>query len=76
MTTDYLAPGDEVDQLLNRHGHTVHYSPATGPRNRDEALRLFDGVDAAIIAGEPITAPMLDNAPSLKVIARSGVGYE
>ncbi|MGI5218092.1 phosphoglycerate dehydrogenase [Nocardia sp. CA-290969] len=76
VTTDYLAPGDEVDQLLHRHGHTVRYSPATGPRSRDAALRLFEGVDAAIIASEPVTADMLDHAPSLKVIARSGVGYE
>ncbi|MFI6314567.1 phosphoglycerate dehydrogenase [Nocardia fusca] len=76
VTTDYLEPGDEVDQLLRRHGHTVRYSPATGPRDRDEALGLFEGVDAAIIAGEPVTAEMLDHAPALQVIARSGVGYE
>ncbi|GAB2661725.1 phosphoglycerate dehydrogenase [Nocardia goodfellowii] len=76
VTTDYLTPGDEVDQLLHRHGHTVRYSPAIGTRSRDQALRLLEGVDAAIIASEPITSDMLDHAPSLKVIARSGVGYE
>ncbi|WP_416566210.1 phosphoglycerate dehydrogenase [Nocardia testacea] len=76
VTTDYLAPGDEVEQLLHRHGHSVRYSPATGPRSRDEALELLKGVDAAIVASEPITSDMLDHAPPLKVIARSGVGYE
>ncbi|WP_327097568.1 phosphoglycerate dehydrogenase [Nocardia vinacea] len=76
VTTDYLAPGDEVDQLLTSHGHTIIYSPATGARSRDEALALFEGVDAAIIASEPVTAEMLEAALRLKVIARSGVGYE
>ncbi|WP_280253771.1 phosphoglycerate dehydrogenase [Nocardia abscessus] len=76
VTTDYLAPGDQVDQLLTSHGHTTIYNPATGARSRDEALTLFEGVDAAIIASEPVTEEMLEAASRLKVIARSGVGYE
>ncbi|MFC3961458.1 phosphoglycerate dehydrogenase [Nocardia jiangsuensis] len=76
VTTDYLRPGDEVDRLLTGHGHTAVYSPATGPRGRTEARALFGRAEAAIIAGEPVTAEMLDHAPRLKVIARSGVGYE
>jgi D-3-phosphoglycerate dehydrogenase/(S)-sulfolactate dehydrogenase len=54
----------------------VTYSPALAARSREEALALFAGIDGAIIASEPVTADMLDHAPSLKVIARSGVGYE
>ncbi|MFD0364608.1 phosphoglycerate dehydrogenase [Nocardia sp. GCM10030253] len=76
VTTDYLRQGDEVDQLLRSHGHTTIYSPATSPRSRDEARALFGRAEAAIMASEPVTADMLDHAPRLKVIARSGVGYE
>jgi phosphoglycerate dehydrogenase-like enzyme len=76
VTTDYLHPGDEVDALLRKHGHQVSYRPAVGPRDPEEALALFDGVHGAIVASEPITAEMLDQAPELKVLARSGVGYD
>jgi phosphoglycerate dehydrogenase-like enzyme len=54
----------------------VTYSPALAARSREEASALFAEIDGAIIASEPVTADMLDHAPSLKVIARSGVGYE
>jgi hypothetical protein len=76
MTTDYLHPGDDVHTLLRKHGHQVNYRPAVGPRDPDETLALFDGVHGAIVASEPITADMLDHAPELKVLARSGVGYD
>ena len=60
-----------------RHGHQVSYQP--GGRNAaraDEALTLFDGIAGAIVASEPVTAEMLATAAELKVIARSGVGYD
>lgn len=76
VTTDYLVPGDEVDSLLRRHGHEVIYRPAAGPRHPPEAQALFDGVHGAIIASEPVTADMIASATELRVIARSGVGYD
>ena len=76
VTTDYLHPGDEVDALLRQHGHQVSYRPAVGPRDPEEALALFDGVHGAIVASEPVTAEMLDPATDLRVLARSGVGYD
>jgi D-3-phosphoglycerate dehydrogenase/(S)-sulfolactate dehydrogenase len=76
VTTDYLHPGDEVDALLRKHGHHVTYSPAVRARGTGEALALLDRVDGAIVASEPITAEMLLRATDLKVIARSGVGYD
>lgn len=76
VTTDYLHPGDEVDALLRRNGHQVSYHPAVGTRAADEALTLFDGIAGAIVSSEPVTAEMLDKAGELKVIARSGVGYD
>lgn len=76
VTTDYLVPGDEVAALLRRHGHEVVYRPATGPRHPEEARALFDGAHGAIIASEPVTAHMIAGATELRVIARSGVGYD
>jgi phosphoglycerate dehydrogenase-like enzyme len=76
VTTDYLHPGDEVDVLLRKQGHQVIYSPAVGARDVGTALALFDGVDGAIVASEPVTAEMLSQTTDLKVIARSGVGYD
>ena len=75
VTTDYLHPGDDVDALLRQHGHQVSHRPAAGPRDPEDALAL-DGAHGAIVASEPITAEMLDCAPDLRVIARSGVGYD
>jgi phosphoglycerate dehydrogenase-like enzyme len=76
ITTDYLHPGDTVDQLLRDHGLEPVYSPSRGPRSAEERRSLFDGVSGAILASEPVTADMLTGAASLKVIARTGVGYD
>lgn len=76
ITTDYLVPGDDVDTLLREHGHETVHAPATGPRPPEERLALLEGVDGAVVASEPITAEMLERASSLKVLARSGVGYD
>jgi phosphoglycerate dehydrogenase-like enzyme len=76
ITTDYLVPGDDVDRLLRQHGHDPVYSPSTGARRPEERAALFDGIDGAILASEPVTADMLTAADRLKVLARSGVGYD
>ncbi|PNH80194.1 phosphoglycerate dehydrogenase [Arthrobacter sp. AFG20] len=76
ITTDYLHPGDPVDQLLRDHGLEPVYSPSRGPRSPEKRRSLFNGVSGAILASEPVTADMLTGAASLKVIARSGVGYD
>lgn len=76
ITTDYLAPGDDVYSRLTAAGHSVAFAPHSGPRGRAGELALFDGFDAAIVANEPVTAAMLDAAPGLRIIARSGVGYD
>jgi phosphoglycerate dehydrogenase-like enzyme len=76
ITTDYLTPGDDVDRLLREHGHEAAHSPSAGDRHPDEQLRLLEGFDGAILASEPVTAEMLARAHRLKVLARSGVGYD
>lgn len=76
ITTDYLHPGDTVDQLLRERGLEPVYSPSRGQRTLEERRSLFDGISGAILASEPVTADMLTGAASLQVIARSGVGYD
>ncbi|MFF1384217.1 phosphoglycerate dehydrogenase [Arthrobacter sp. NPDC058288] len=76
ITTDYLHPGDAVDQLLREHGLEPVYSPSRGPRTPEERRSLFGGISGAILASEPVTADMLTGAAALQVIARSGVGYD
>lgn len=76
ITTDYLHPGDAVDQLLRERGLEPVYSPSTGTRTLEERRSMFDGISGAILANEPVTADMLTGAASLQVIARSGVGYD
>ncbi|WP_311380296.1 NAD(P)-dependent oxidoreductase [Arthrobacter sp. ISL-72] len=76
ITTGYLTAGDEIDTLLRRHGHEPVYFPYTGPREPADRETLFNGVDGAILASEPVTADMLTDTPRLKVLARSGVGYD
>ncbi|MDK1361561.1 phosphoglycerate dehydrogenase [Arthrobacter sp. zg-Y1219] len=76
ITTDYLHPGDAVDELLREHDLAPVYSPFRGSRTLEERLSLFDGISGAILASEPVTTDMLASATSLQVIARSGVGYD
>ncbi|SMX83018.1 D-isomer specific 2-hydroxyacid dehydrogenase, NAD binding domain [Brevibacterium iodinum ATCC 49514] len=79
ITTDYLGPGDGVDRLLREHGLDPVYSPAAGSRTEDERRNLLKGAVGAvgaIVASEPITRDMLSEATDLRILARSGVGYD
>ena len=76
ITTDYLHPGDTVDTMLRERGLEPVYSPAGGTRTDEEKLSLFEGAVGAIAASEPVTRSMLAAAPTVKVIARAGVGYD
>ncbi|MFE1082711.1 MULTISPECIES: phosphoglycerate dehydrogenase [Brevibacterium] len=76
ITTDYLEPGDSVDRLLREHGLEPVYSPAAGSRTEEEQRNLLKGAIGAIVASEPITKDMLAEAADLRILARSGVGYD
>ncbi|MTD52487.1 phosphoglycerate dehydrogenase [Amycolatopsis pithecellobii] len=76
ITTDYLRPGDEVDQLLRRSGLSTEHLPMVGRRDPDQLAEALAGIDAALVANEPLTADVLARAPKLRVIVRTGVGYD
>ncbi|GAA5167715.1 phosphoglycerate dehydrogenase [Amycolatopsis dongchuanensis] len=75
ITTDYLRPGDEVDRLLRRAGLETVHVPPTG-RDPEQLVAALDGIDAALVGHDPFTADVLARAPRLRVIVRTGVGYD
>ncbi|MFD4251413.1 NAD(P)-dependent oxidoreductase [Amycolatopsis thermoflava] len=76
ITTDYLRPGDEVDQFLRGAGLETEHLPMTGRRDPEQLAAALAGVDAALVANEPMTAGVLARAPRLRVVVRTGVGYD
>ncbi len=76
ITTDYLRPGDEVDRYLTGHGLDTVHAPLGGRRDPEQLVELLEGAAAALVANEPITAEVLARAPSLRVVVRTGVGYD
>lgn len=76
ITTDYLRPGDEVDAYLRGAGLDTVHAPMTGKRDPDDLAGLLAGIDAALVANEPMTAEVLARAPKLRVVVRTGVGYD
>jgi len=76
VTTDYLRPGDEVDEYLRGAGLDTVHSPMAGKRAPEQLVAALDGIDAALVANEPLTAEVLARAPKLRVIVRTGVGYD
>jgi D-3-phosphoglycerate dehydrogenase/(S)-sulfolactate dehydrogenase len=76
ITTDYLRPGDEVDEFLRRSGLETVHLPMIGRRDPEQLVAALAGIDAALVANEPLTADVLARAPRLRVIVRTGVGYD
>ncbi|MEU4046232.1 phosphoglycerate dehydrogenase [Streptomyces antibioticus] len=76
VTTDYLRPGDETDVYLRAAGCETRHAPMTGRRDPEDLVSALAGVDAALVANEPLTADVLARAGRLKVVVRTGVGYD
>ena len=76
ITSIFLHPGDEVDRRLQEAGFETAHHPLTGKRSEEELIALLRGVDGAIVSVDPFTDRVLAAAPQLKVISRTGVGYD
>ncbi|KIH99851.1 hydroxyacid dehydrogenase [Streptomonospora alba] len=76
ITTDYLRPGDEVDRFLRQSGLETAHLPMAGRRDPEQLVSALGESDAALVANEPLTADVLARAPRLRVIVRTGVGYD
>ena len=76
VTSVFLLPGGDVDKQLQAAGIEPVFNPWRGKRTEEEMLDLLQGIDGAIVAGEHFTPSVMDGAPQLKVISRTGVGYD
>ncbi|SMD25314.1 phosphoglycerate dehydrogenase [Kibdelosporangium aridum] len=76
ITTDYLRPGDDVDLFLRRSGLETVHLPMVGRRDPAQLVAALAGIDAALVANEPLTGGVLARAPRLRAIVRTGVGYD
>jgi D-3-phosphoglycerate dehydrogenase/(S)-sulfolactate dehydrogenase len=47
-----------------------------GRRDPEQLVAALDGIDAALVANEPLTEGVLSQASRLRVIVRTGVGYD
>ena len=66
----------EAADILRRTGYAVRTSLYGPPRGPAELIELFKDAAAAIVALDRLDAEVLAHAPHLRVIARTGVGYD
>ena len=76
ITSIFLKEGDDVDRHLRAHGTETVYRPWHGGRTEEELIDLLQGIDGAIVSTDPFTARVIQAADRLKVISRTGVGYD
>ena len=76
ITSVFLRPGDDVDQYLQSQGMEPVYRPWHGGRTEEELIDLLRGIDGAIVSTDPFTARVIQAADRLRVISRTGVGYD
>ncbi len=76
ITSIFLKAGDEVDRYLASHGMETVYRPWHGGRTEEELIGLLRAIDGAIVSTDPFTARVIQAADRLRVISRTGVGYD
>jgi len=73
---DYDVDDDELGGALTAAGLALRLAPKQGARSSAEVRRLADGAAGAIVSTDPFDAEVLAALPSLRVIARVGVGVD
>ncbi|HSB79725.1 MAG TPA: phosphoglycerate dehydrogenase [Candidatus Methylomirabilis sp.] len=76
ITSYFLKPGDEAEHRLREAGFDIEFQPRNKDRSEDEMIRITQGFDAAIVSVDPFSARVLAALPHLKIISRTGVGYD
>ena len=77
VTTAWLRPDDEVHRYLREAGlEVVHSSFKDRARTGERLVDLVGAVDAIVAGTDPFTPEVFDAAPNLRVIGRTGVGYD
>ena len=65
-----------IGKALIDAGVEIRLAPKLGHRSEPELAELLKGVSGAIVSTDPFTAEVIAGAPDLRIIARSGVGYD
>ncbi|HYL80947.1 MAG TPA: phosphoglycerate dehydrogenase [Candidatus Acidoferrum sp.] len=76
ITAHFLKAGDEADRRLREAGIAIEFQPRHGDRSEEELIRIAQGFDAVIASIDPFSARVLAALPQLKIISRTGVGYD
>ena len=61
---------------LEQGGHEVRFQTAGPGASEDTVVETLRGAAASIAQTEPYTANVFDRLPELKIVARSGVGFD
>lgn len=76
ITARSVAASKEGRTVLEAAGHEIVAHACDRPWGEEEMLRVIEGMDAAIVGLDTVTAKVLAaGAPQLKIIARNGMGY-
>lgn len=73
---DFAVEHERLGGALRANGLTIRLEPKLGSRTPQELLELADGASAAIVSTDPFTAEVLAGLPTLRVVARVGVGVD
>jgi D-3-phosphoglycerate dehydrogenase/(S)-sulfolactate dehydrogenase len=72
ITTRYLEPGSEVERYLREAGLEPIFKKC---RDEEEMIAALQGADGIICSSDPLSARVIESTDKLKVISRTGVGY-
>lgn len=72
ITSHFLKAGCEVDGYLRSAGFEPVFRQC---HTEEEMIDALQGVDGIICSSDPLSARVIESADRLKVIARTGVGY-
>jgi D-3-phosphoglycerate dehydrogenase len=77
ITARSFLKSTNAQNLLKNERYELVFNPYDRPLKEDEILNYINGVDAIIAGVDEITEKVIANAmPTLKIIARHGVGYD
>jgi len=75
-TMQVQSEADTLVRPLADAGHELAIHRFVGVPDEEAVIAVLGGVEAAIVGVEPYTARVLDSAPGLKILSRTGVGYD
>lgn len=72
----FFSAGAAAAEPLRQAGIEVVRAPRFGPLTEEELIRALEGCAGVIASSDPYGDPVFRAVPGLRVIARTGVGYD